>query len=82
MIKVKFFGLLRMDLKCEGLECKADTVADLLTEIAAHLPQITVAELKDCLIFVGDDNIANLKLFKTKLKDGDVVHLMHPVSGG
>jgi molybdopterin converting factor small subunit len=81
MVKVKFFGLLRLDLKCAETECKASTVEELLVEIASKLP-ITVSELRKCIIFVRGENITGLKLFKTELNEGDEVLLMQAVSGG
>jgi molybdopterin converting factor small subunit len=81
MIKVKFSGLLRLDLKSSGIECEATTVEELLTKIADYYP-ISVADLRNSIIFVRGKNIVEQRLFKTKLHNGDEVLLMTPASGG
>ena len=81
MVKAKFFGLLRLDLKSAGMECEAATVEELLTKVAASYP-ISVAELRNLIIIVRGKNISELKRFKTELQAGDEVMFMNPVSGG
>ena len=81
MVKVKFLGLLRMDLKTRDAEFNAVTVEELLAQIASSFP-ISVNDLRNCIIFVRGKNITQQKLFKTELKDGDEVLFMNAVSGG
>ena len=81
MIKVKFSGLLRLDLKSPGFECEAATVDELLTIIKDSFP-VSMADLHNSIIFVRGKNIVDQRLFKTELHNGDEVLLMMPASGG
>jgi len=84
MIKVKFFGLLRLDLKSEGVTFDASEVKDI-RELVEKLTPIYPdfhESFSDQIIMVNDANITSLKFFKTKLKAGDVVLMLSPVSGG
>lgn len=82
MIKVKFFGVLRLDLGIVETEAEASTVKELLEVLKNSIDKLKDVNLKDYVIFVNEDNIVKLKMFRTKLNDGDVVSLMSPVSGG
>jgi len=84
MIKVKFFGLLRLDLKSEGVEfppSEVSDVRDLLAKLPALFPDFPES-FADQIIMVNDVNVINLKFLRTKLKDGDTVLMLSPVSGG
>lgn len=83
-VKVKFFGLLRIDSGIKELELEADTVRDiypkLLEEMHRRDPGCTFVEkdLRGCVVAVNDRR-ANPG---TKLSPGDVVCLLPPVAGG
>ena len=84
MIKVKFFGLLRLDLKSEGVTLhpsEASDVKELVARLSSLFPHFT-EDFADQIIMVNDVNIINLKFFRTKLHEGDTVLLLSPVSGG
>ncbi|MCL2629905.1 MAG: MoaD/ThiS family protein [Firmicutes bacterium] len=88
MVKVKFFGVLRLETKIASVEVEAKTVkkayeaveADLKAKGIENAP--TAKDLKDYITFVNGINIYKLKRQATKLKAGDEIVLMSPVSGG
>lgn len=82
MVKVKFFGLLRLDLKIKEIEVEALTVNEMLQKLSEQIPSMTVKDFKGYLIYVNGTPINKLKNFRTKLKDGDEVVMMNPASGG
>ena len=82
MIEVTLMGLLRLKAGQRVLKVEADTVAKLMVAVNMQCPALSVKELKHSVIFVGDKNIAELKMFRTRLNDGDKVTIMSPVSGG
>lgn len=81
MVKVKFFGSARIKYGVKEVNTEANDVKQL-TERLAEQFEIQPKEIRNYLIFVNDVNITEIKMFKTKLKDGDTVMLMSPVSGG
>jgi len=81
MIRVRFFGLLRLDLKCEGIETEASDIKELLLRLRTLFPDFP-EDFADQIIMVNDINIINLRFLKTKLKHGDTVLMLAPVSGG
>ncbi|MEG1613799.1 MAG: MoaD/ThiS family protein [Clostridia bacterium] len=82
MVKVKFFGLLRLDLKIKEIDVEAQTVKELLSEVAQKTKMFSPRELKGYLIYVNGTLSTKLSGYRTKLKDGDVVIMMNPASGG
>ena len=83
-VKVKLFGLLRVDSGLRELELEADTVRDiypkLLEEMHRWDPGCTFVEkdLSGCVVAVNDRRAKP----GTKLSPGDVVCLLPPVAGG
>jgi molybdopterin converting factor small subunit len=82
MVKVKFYGLLRLTYKVSIVEEEAKDVNELIEILAKKIEGLTVNELRDSLIFVQGTNIMKLKKYHTKLNDGDEVLFMSPVAGG
>lgn len=78
MIKIKFFGVLRLDRKIKLTEIdSAKNVKELYAKISAK-HDIPVEELIGCNVFVN----GKLSSPHTKLSDGDEIMLMSPVAGG
>ncbi len=83
-VKVKLFGLLRVDSGIRELELEADTVRDiypkLLEEMHRRDPRCAFVEkdLRGCVVAVNDRRAKP----GTRLEDGDVVCLIPPVAGG
>ena len=65
-----------------GLEVEAASVGDLLPKVAAAGHGLSLADLRNSLIFVNGTAIQNLRGFKTKLSDGDEVQIFSPMAGG
>lgn len=82
MTEVTLMGLLRLSCGKNILTVEARTVGELVIAVNSQCPELSVKELKRSVIFVGDKNITNLKMFRTRLKDNDKVIIMSPVSGG
>lgn len=81
MIEVKFFGTARVKFQVRSIEVEASDVKELISVVAERF-SIREKEVKQFLIYVNDVNIASLKMYKTKLKDGDKVMFLSPASGG
>ncbi|MGI5977682.1 MAG: MoaD/ThiS family protein [Candidatus Limivicinus sp.] len=77
MIKVRFFGPLRLDTGIKSLETGAGDIKELLrnAEAASKIPAGT---LKYCNIFVNNRKIKS----NEKLHDGDEVMLLMPFRRG
>ena len=71
MIEVKFFGTARVKFQVRSI-----------ISVVAERFCIREKEVKQFLIYVNDVNIASLKMYKTKLNDGDKVMFLSPASGG
>ena len=76
MITVKLFGLLRLESGIKQRQLEAETVKDVLQQLAQE--GISPKDLAGSVIFVNGES-ANKR---RKLSDGDVVVLMPPVAGG
>jgi len=81
MIKVLLYGIARLKFNTKQLDIEANSVKDLLTKMALML-NVKYKDMKGFLIYVNDINITDLSMFKTKLKDGDVVMILSPSTGG
>lgn len=84
MVKVKLFGLLRLDAGIKELELEAKCVKDiypqLLEQVHASNPltKITSKDIDGCIIVIN--GVQSKK--SSRLSDGDEVMLMSPVCGG
>ena len=84
MVKVKLFGLFRLDTGLKELELNANSVKELypllLTEAKKAKPdtKVTAADIDGCIIMINGKQGKK----SSPLKDGDQVMLMSPVCGG
>ena len=84
MVKVKLFGLFRLDTGLKELSADVQTVKELypvlLEEAKKANPatKITAAEIDGCIAVVNGKQCKK----SAKLTDGDEVWLMSPVCGG
>lgn len=82
MVKVKLFGLLRIDSGIKELSAEADIVKDIfpvLIETASRNGKtITVKDINSCAVMVNGQQATK----NTKIKDGDEVVFMSMVAGG
>ncbi len=84
MVRVRFFGTLRLDSGVRELAVQAESVRELFPALARELASvapdagITEKELRACLVAVNGEQAAP----RTKLKDGDLVYLFPAAAGG
>lgn len=84
MVTVRLFGLLRLDTGIKAFSADAGSVRDLypilLEEARRKNPGsgIKASDIDGCIIMVNGKQGRK----STKLRDGDQVVLMSPVSGG
>ena len=81
MVTVKLFGAARINYKDKSVEMDASTVKEVLEKLAEKYDE-PVKDFKQVVYFVNDVNIDKLKMYKTELKDGDVVMVISLGSGG
>ena len=84
MVKVKIFGLLRMDTGLKELELEAAKVKDLYPQILREAKRsrpgtkVSAKDIDGCIIMIN--GVQGKK--SSVLNDGDTVMLMSPVCGG
>ncbi|MBO4835200.1 MAG: MoaD/ThiS family protein [Lachnospiraceae bacterium] len=84
MVKVKLFGTFRLDTGLKELDAEASSVKELypiLLEEAKKVnptTMITAADIDGCIVVINGKQ----RKKNSKLKDGDMVFLMSPVTGG
>lgn len=84
MVKVKMFGIFRLDTGLKELSLEADSVKAVLhmtaEEIKKSAPDcgIDIASLKGCIIAVNGKQVKPSQM----LRDGDEVWLVPAVAGG
>ncbi|MBQ6267499.1 MAG: MoaD/ThiS family protein [Clostridia bacterium] len=80
-VKVKLFGVYRVDTHISDIEIQAEKLSDLLEA----LNKIAVGEQKSSLSFTDATVFVNgehCKKKRQKFNDGDEVWLLSPASGG
>ncbi|MEG1646086.1 MAG: MoaD/ThiS family protein [Clostridia bacterium] len=82
MIKVKFFGVGRLEVGKTPFEVEAKTIKELIAVMAKTQEKYKEADLKKFLVYINEVPIKKLKMYRSALKDGDVVMFMSPASGG
>lgn len=84
MVKVKLFGLFRLDTGIREFEADVNTAKDLYPIIVKMAKEkkpnlnLTVKELEGCIVAVNGKQVKST----AALKDGDEVMLTTPVCGG
>ncbi|NCA91651.1 MoaD/ThiS family protein [bacterium] len=82
MITVKLYGLYRLKAENPVYEInKVKTLADALVKLELAT-NVSVKEWEKAVIYINGVAIDKLKMFKSKLKDGDEVAILSPASGG
>ena len=84
MVKVKLFGLFRLDTGIKELDVEANQVKDIYPQLLLEAKKvnpktkITSKDIDGCIVVVN--NVQTTK--NAKVKDGDTIMLMSPVCGG
>lgn len=84
MVKVKLFGLFRLDTGLRDLSADVKSIRELYPILLAKAKEIkpdtfvTAKDIDGCIVVVNDKPAKK----STKLRDGDEVMLMSPVCGG
>ena len=67
----------------------ATTVGEAMEELSRRFPQAGYALLAETgtvrgyvNLFVNSDNVRELRLLETPLKDGDIIHILPSIAGG
>ena len=81
MVKVRYFGMIRMNIKQSFDEIDAESIGELVKKISLKY-DIKYNELKNSVILINGKNMMNLKGLKTELYNGDEVQMLSPVAGG
>jgi len=84
MVKVKLFGLFRLDTGLKELEADVKSVRELYPVLLAEAKKVksdtkvTAADIDGCIVMINGKQGKK----SSTLKDGDEVMLMSPVCGG
>jgi MoaD family protein len=81
MVKVRYFGMIRMNIKQSFDEIDAASVDELIKKISSKY-DMKYNELKNSVILINGKNMMNQKGLKTELHNGDEVQMLSPVAGG
>ncbi|MBR2328436.1 MAG: MoaD/ThiS family protein [Clostridia bacterium] len=84
MVKVKLFGLFRLDTGLKEVQLEAGSVKELYPLLldaarkAKPATTVTAADIDGCIVMINGKQGKK----SSRLKDGDEVMLMSPVCGG
>lgn len=81
-VTLKFYASLRAKAGRAEADCRAAKVRDALNFLKSEFGPDFNQTLKSCHIYLNQDNISFLHGANTKLKDGDVLHMLPPTGGG
>lgn len=74
MVKVKLFGVIRLQAGVSGFETEARSI----DEVRSEIPGVTKREAKDLVVMVNGKSVSRWY----RLKDGDEVVFLSPAGGG
>ena len=79
MVKVKVFGVVRLDSGVKEFECAATSIPEAFDVLNAQSKVSQVYGFGDVVVFINGERTTKKN---DSLKDGDEVWFMSPVSGG
>ena len=82
MVSVKFFGMLRLDIKQSADMMEAGNIDELLKVLAAKYYMVDPDRFRNSIILINGVNMNKLKRYRTRLKSGDEIMFLSSVSGG
>ncbi|MBR5987492.1 MAG: MoaD/ThiS family protein [Clostridia bacterium] len=81
MVTVRLFGAARVNFKDREVKIEASTVKELVDKLIEKYNS-NIKSWRQFMYYVNDVSIEDLKLYKTPLKDGDVVMVVSLGTGG
>ncbi|MBQ3755174.1 MAG: MoaD/ThiS family protein [Clostridia bacterium] len=81
MVTVRLFGAARVNFKDREVKIEASTVKELVDKLIEKYNS-NMKSWRQFMYYVNDVSIEDLKLYKTPLKDGDVVMVVSLGTGG
>lgn len=81
MVTVRLFGAARVNFKDREVQIEASTVKELVDKLIEKYNS-NMKSWRQFMYYVNDVSIEDLKLYKTPLKDGDVVMVVSLGTGG
>lgn len=78
-VKVKCFGVLRIDSKIDKAEIEAGSIADVFPAISGLIEGDMTVSYDQALVYLNGERCTSKR---QKLNDGDEVWLLSPASGG
>ena len=81
MVTVRLFGAARVNYKDREVQIEASTVKELVDKLIEKYNS-NIKSWRQFMYYVNDVSIEDLKLYKTPLKDGDVVMVVSLGTGG
>ena len=81
MVTVRLLGAARVNFKDREVHIEASTVKELVDKLIEKYNS-NMKSWRQFMYYVNDVSIEDLKLYKTPLKDGDVVMVVSLGTGG
>lgn len=82
MFEIKFFGWIRNEIGIPRLSMSERTVIEALEEIIRCYPQADKSHLMQSFMFINKQPAIGKQRLFIKLKAGDELAILSPVSGG
>jgi len=80
MVTVKLYGVLREEYGASPLVIESGSVREVLSHVAKT--DVDEKFLRSCVMFVNNRPLRGAVRLSARLRDGDELALMPPVSGG
>lgn len=81
-ITVRFYTTLRKAAGTDEIECSAATVREALDCVKKRFGPEFMKRVRCCQVFVNSENVIHLHGQRTRLAQGDTVHIFPPAAGG
>lgn len=82
MITVKLYGLFRISAGKAVFEFEKAKDLNEVVSLLAQNSEVSSDEWKQAVLYVNGVPIDKLKMFRTKINDGDIISVLSPASGG